>query len=262
MGPLLVIPALIITLLWYMPGIKLQGENAVLKKKDYWWCVWTPGVLTSCLLIVLTEILWDMLVKQTGLSGLPLELIGSFFRAALLEEGFKYMGSKMCVDKYKPRRKIDFVMLFGLIGLTYNVFEKLFLGGVACIVGSLIPMHLMWQFNQGAHYYEHEKAVLAGDEEKAKKEKIGYLLVPFIFHGFWDALISVGAFLMDDDFPGVVQGLGFVLILAVIVVGVKYSIKTFKKVKKLAVENESLPEEVTSENPATENAASEGDSEE
>ena len=36
MGALLIIPALIISLLWYMPGIKLQGENAVIKKKDYW----------------------------------------------------------------------------------------------------------------------------------------------------------------------------------------------------------------------------------
>lgn len=31
----------------------------------------------------------DAIVKQTGLKGLPLELVGSFFRAALLEETFK-----------------------------------------------------------------------------------------------------------------------------------------------------------------------------
>ena len=67
MGALLIIPALIISLLWYIPGIRLQGENAALHKKDYWWCVWMAGVLTSCLLIVLTEIVWDAIVKQTGL---------------------------------------------------------------------------------------------------------------------------------------------------------------------------------------------------
>ena len=192
-----------------------------------------------------------------------IDIVSNFFRAALLEEFFKFRGFILAKRKYQLTRKIDFILTAGMIGLVYGFIEKIVLGNIAAvIVGLICPMHIMWQFNQGAHYYEHEKAVLAGDEEKAKKEKIGYLLVPFIFHGFWDALISVGAFLMDDDFPGVVQGLGFVLILAVIVVGVIYSIKTFKKVKKLAVENESLPEEVTSENPATENAASEGESEE
>ena len=247
MGALLIIPALIISLLWYMPGIKLQGENAVIQKKDYWWCVWVAGVLSSCLLIVLTEIVWDAIVKQTGLKGLPLELVGSFFRAALLEEAFKYMGCMKCVNKLKPNRKIDFVMLFGLIGLVYNVFEKLFMGGAGSILGALIPMHLMWQFNQGVYYYEHKKAVLEGNEEKAKKERIKYIFVPFFFHGCWDSLISVGGFFMEDSFPTVVQILGFVLIIAVIVVGVIYSIRTFKMVKKLAVENESLPENVVSE---------------
>ena len=242
MGVLLLIPALIISLLWYMPGIKLQGENAVIKKKDYWWCVCTAGLMTSCLLIVITETVWDMLVKRTGLSGLPLELVGSFFRAALLEETFKFLGCITCLDKVKPNRKIDFVMLFGLIGLVYNVFEKFFMGGAGSIVGALVPMHLMWQFNQGAHYYEHKKAVLEGNKEKAKKEKIGYILVPFVFHGCWDSVLSVGGFLMGDEFPTAVEVLGFVLILAVVAVGVRYSLKTFRMVKKIAVENESLPE--------------------
>ncbi len=243
MGLLLIIPASIISLLWYMPGIKLQGENAVLQKKDYMWGVLKAGLLTTCLLIMLTEIVWDMLFKFTGITGLPLELIGSFFRAALLEEALKYIGAIMCIDKFKPRRKIDFVMLFGLIGLVYNIFEKLFLGGAASIVGALVPMHLMWQFNQGAHYYEHKKAVLAGDKERAKKEKIGYLLVPFIFHGCWDAIISIGGYLMDDSFPTAVEILGFVLIVASIAFGVRFCLKTFRMVKQLAVENESLSAE-------------------
>ncbi len=138
-------------------------------------------------------------------------------------------------------------MLFGLIGLVYNVFEKLFMGGAGSILGALIPMHLMWQFNQGVYYYEHKKAVLEENEEKAKKERIKYIFVPFFFHGCWDSLISVGGFFMEDSFPTVVQILGFVLIIAVIVVGVIYSIRTFKMVKKLAVENESLPESVVPE---------------
>ena len=258
MGFLLIIPALIIALLWYMPGIKLQGENAVLQKKDYMWGVLKAGLLTCCLLIVLTEILWDMLFKFTGITGLPLELIGSFFRAALLEETFKYVGGVMCIDKFKPKRKIDFVMLFGLIGLVYNVFEKLFLGGAASIVGALIPTHLMWQFNQGMHYYEHKKAVLAGDKEKAKKEKIEYLFVPFFFHGCWDAIISIGGYLMDDSFPTAVEILGFVMIVVLIIFGVRYCLKTFRMVKKLAVENESLPLENEG---IQENTATESDSE-
>ena len=247
MGALLIIPALIISLLWYMPGIKLQGENAVIKKKDYWWCALVAGLLTSCVLIVVTELVWDAVVKRTGLSGLPLEIVGSFLRAALLEETFKFVGCIMSIDRVRPKRKIDFVMLFGLIGLTYNIFEKLFLGGAAAIVGSLIPMHLMWQFNQGGHFYEHKKAVLVGDKGRAGKEKFAFLFIPFFIHGCWDALISVGVYLMGDKFPGVVQALGFVMIIGIIVYGIVYSVKTFRNVKKLAVENESFPETETPE---------------
>ena len=39
-------------------------------------------------------------------------------------------------------------------------------------------------------------------------------------------------------FPTAVEVLGFVLILAVVAVGVRYSLKTFRMVKKIDVENE------------------------
>ena len=81
----------------------------------------------------------------------------------------------------------------------------------------------------------------------AGKEKFAFLFIPFFIHGCWDALISVGVYLMGDKFPGVVQALGFVMIIGIIVYGIVYSVKTFRNVKKLAVENESFPETETPE---------------
>ena len=62
----------------------------------------------------------------------------------------------------------------------YGFVEKIVLGNIAAvIVGLLCPMHIMWQMNQGGHYFEHEKAKAAGDERTAKKEWRLAVLLPF-----------------------------------------------------------------------------------
>ena len=167
-------------------------------------------------------------------------LIGAFLRAALLEEFFKFYGFTRCVNRVKPERKIDFIMLCGLMGLVYGVFEKLVQGGAASIIGAVVPMHMMWQFNQGAHYFEHKKALAADDREKAKKERLAYIFMPFLFHGCWDFLLEAGGLLMEDPMPLPVQILGFLIIIGVLVIGILYCRKTFKMVKQAAVGNERL----------------------
>ena len=62
--------AIIVSLLWYFPVVKAQGENRVLGRKEYLLIALKYGFLFTCLLIILTEILWDAVVGRTALSGL------------------------------------------------------------------------------------------------------------------------------------------------------------------------------------------------
>ena len=233
---LITIPlSIAISLAWYLPAVKAQGENRVLQKKDYLLIALKYGFAFTCLLIIVTEITWDAVVKHTPLSGLALNLVSNFFRAALLEEFFKFRGFILAKRKYQLSRKIDFILTAGLIGLVYGIIEKIMLGNIAAvIVGSLCPMHIMWQFNQGGHYYEYEKAKAANDLQTAKKEWRMAILVPFLFHGLWDSILDIGGYCLGhpDSIP--VQVIGFVLITAAVIGGIIYSIKTVRKACRIA----------------------------
>ena len=236
---LITIPlSIAISLAWYLPVVKAQGENRVLQKKDYLLIALKYGFAFTCLLIIVTEITWDAVVKHTPLSGLALNLVSNFFRAALLEEFFKFRGFILAKRKYQLSRKIDYILTAGLIGLVYGFIEKIMLGNIAAvIVGSICPMHIMWQFNQGGHYYEYEKAKAANDLQTAKKEWRMAILVPFLFHGLWDSILDISAYCLakPDSIP--VQVIGFVLITAAVIGGIVYSIKTVRRACRIAKES-------------------------
>ncbi|MBQ6518942.1 MAG: PrsW family intramembrane metalloprotease [Anaerolineaceae bacterium] len=245
---LITIPLAIgISLLWYYPGIKAQGENRVLTTKDYLVIALKYGFLFTSLLIMITEIIWDGLVKRTPLTGLALSIVSDFFRAALLEEFFKFRGFILAKRKYKLYRKIDYIMTAGMMGLVYGVFEKIVLGNIAAvIVGLLCPMHIIWQFNQGSHYFEHDKAKALNDARTAQKELRLAVFVPFLFHGLWDSGLDIGVYMLEQS-QTVVQVIGIVLITAMVIFGVVYSIKTVRRVCAVArntpVIESQLPEE-------------------
>ena len=224
-----------LSLVWYLPVVKAQGENRVLQTKDYLLIAFKYGFAFTCLLIMVTEITWDAVVKHTPLSGLALNLVSNFFRAALLEEFFKFRGFILAKRKYQLTRKIDFILTAGMIGLVYGFIEKIVLGNIAAvIVGLICPMHIMWQFNQGGHYYEYEKAKAANDLQTAKKEWRMAILVPFLFHGLWDSLLDIGGYCLGhpDSIP--VQVVGFALITAAVIGGIIYSIKTVRSACRIA----------------------------
>ena len=236
---LITIPlSIALSLAWYLPVVKAQGENRVLQTKDYLLIAFKYGFAFTCLLIMVTEITWDVIVKHTPLSGLALNIVSNFLRAALLEEFFKFRGFILAKRKYQLTRKIDFILTAGMIGLVFGFTEKIMLGNVAAvIVGLLCPMHIMWQFNQGGHYYEYEKAKAANDLQTAKKEWRMAILVPFLVHGLWDSILDIGGDCHDhpDSIP--VQVVGFALITAAVIDGIIYSIKTVRWACRIAKES-------------------------
>ena len=228
--------ALVISLCWYLPCVKAQGENRVLTRKDYIHTALVYGFCFTCLLIIFTEIVWDILAKAVGLSGLPLDIISDFFRAALLEELFKFLGFKMARRNLGLQRKIDHMLIAGLIGLVYGVVEKAVSGNIISIlIGLALPMHIMWQLNQGGHVYEYEQCKASGKTQKARKEWFMAILLPFLLHGCWDSGLDIAGYCIERE-EILPQVFGGVLFLALVVFGIVYCIKTIKNVRRVARE--------------------------
>ena len=222
--------AVVISLCWYLPGIRAQGKNRVLTKKDYWKTAGVFGFCYTSILIIVTEILWDGIAGRAGLSGFKRELLSDFLRAALLEEFFKFTGFLLAKRALKLWRKIDYIMIAGLIGLVYGVVEKAVSGSpAAVIVGLAIPMHITWQFNQGGRWFEYEQAKARNDRPNMRREMLTATALPFVFHGCWDSGLDLISWLMEKE-SVIAQVISVVLTLAMLIFGVLYTVRTIKKV--------------------------------
>ena len=223
---------------WYYPGIKLQGDRRTLDNKDYIRIGLKYGLLYTCLLIIVTEVTWDAFAKFLPFKGLAGDMFSDFFRAALLEEFFKFTGFLLAVRSVRPARKIDYVMTAGMIGMVYGIVEKAVTGNpISILLDLILPMHLMWQFNQGGHYFEYRQAKESGDTARTRRELFMSVAVPFLFHGCWDSVLDVISYCLDKE--GVApQVVGGILIVATVAAGAFYMVRTVRYVRKLAREAE------------------------
>ena len=189
--------AVVISLCWYLPGIRAQGKNRVLTKKDYWKTAGVFGFCYTSILIIVTEILWDGIASRAGLSGFKRELLSDFLRAALLEEFFKFTGFLLAKRALKLWRKIDYIMIAGLIGL------------------------------------EYEQAKARNDRPNMRREMLTATALPFVFHGCWDSGLDLISWLMEKE-SVIAQVISVVLTLAMLIFGVLYTVRTIKKVCAIA----------------------------
>lgn len=242
---LLALPvAIIVSLCWYLPIVKALGNNTALKMGDYLYIALVGGFGFTCIFIIITELAWDRawatFMGSQVRSDLFANFMSDFFRAALLEELFKFLGFKLALNKYQPKRKIDYMLIAGLIGLVYGVVEKAVSGSIAgVLVGLAIPMHITWQLNQGGHYFEYERLKAAGNQESANKELMIALLGTFLFHGLWDFGLDLGLEMLSME-QMVISVLGGVLMLAMVVGGVIYCVRTVRKAIRIAKEAPSV----------------------
>lgn len=227
---------IVLSILWYLPGIWAQGKNKTLHMKDYIKAALLHGFLYSCLLIMTTEVIWDIVIGQPKDASFGGKILADFFRAALLEEFFKLTGFLLAKRKLKPQRKIDFIMIAGLMGLTFNIIERAVLGSIVpMIFGSVLPMHIFWQFHQGGHYYEYEKAKAEKNKKTARREWLLAVMIPYLFHALWDSTVDAVGYLTAQE-ARIMQVIGYVLLAVIIILAIIYAVMTMRKVCSIAKE--------------------------
>ena len=229
-------------------------ESKKLTKKNYLVIFLLFGFVFTCLLIMITEITWDEVCKAIGFEkGIKRELVECFFRAALLEETFKFLGFMLARKKYKINRVADSMFAAGCIGLMYGIFEKAVLfNPMAIVINIFFPMHLLWQWNQGRHYQISKDENKKGNKGKAFLHMLLATFVIFLLHGSWDALISIGAYLIDEK-SAVTNGelYGAIILGITLLLGLIYTITTFvitiKTARKAKRENKEEEKELATE---------------
>ena len=213
--------------------------NQALKVKDYFKIFLLFGIVYATIPIIIAEITWDFLANLIGLSeGLLRELIGSFLRAALIEEAFKFWCFMKANKEYHFSNEKEYMLGAGMIGLAYGIIEKLAAGNaMAIILGIIFPMHIIWQMNQGRHYYKYKKALAENDNKKAKKELFLATFIIFLIHGCWDALISLVGYFAESTKIANSDLIGGILLVITILFGIIYLIVSIVKIRKVLKSN-------------------------
>ena len=200
------------------------------KKINYWTIALFYGLVCATIPIIITEIIWDSVAAGIGLTGLTRDLISDFLRAALLEEGFKFLGFRLADRRFGFTREREYMLGAGTIGLVYGVVEKVVqMNPFSIILGIVIPMHVLWQANQGRHFYAFRTAKAQGDPARARKELFLATGMIFLMHGCWDAMLDIAShFMNSSEAPGA-EAVGGILLAVTVILGGIYMFFTIKK---------------------------------
>lgn len=212
-------------------GILKKQDDTSLGKKAYLRTL-LMGAIPCTIAIMILELTFDRFFPQPDGNSLAYELMTSFFRAALIEEGVKMAFARSAIKRHVPASKLEYMLLAGMTGLGYGLSEKLAIGGgAALIVNAVLPLHVFFQFFMGAYLYEAAKASSAGDDALKKKSMVLAFAVPFAFHGLWDALLGTAGWLMDAGSGA--DTIGVLVMFALIIAGLIAEIRIVRKMAKM-----------------------------
>lgn len=220
--------------------------NKSLTSKDYRKIFFLYGIVYATIPIIICEIIWDIIFDGIGLKvGLYRDIVESFFRAALIEETFKFFGFTKANKKYQFSNEKEYMIAAGMIGLAYGIVEKLASGnGMSIILGIIFPMHLLWQMNQGRHLFKYQKAKEENNHKEAKKELFLGTFVIFLIHGCWDSIISLVSYFASESNLANSDLIGGILFIITILFGLTYIIVSIIKIKKVLKNNKKVSKKV------------------
>lgn len=216
--------------------------NKSLKAKDYRRIFLLYGIVYATIPIIIAEVTWDSLINLAGLNeGLLRELIESFLRAALIEESFKLYGFMRANKEYNFSNEKEYMLGAGMIGLAYGIIEKVASGNAMAVILSIIfPMHIIWQMNQGRHFYKYTQVKVKNYNKKAKKELFLATFIIFLIHGCWDALISLVEYFASTSKNANADMIGGILLCFIILFGIIYIIASIIKIRKVLKNNKNF----------------------
>lgn len=178
---------------WYVPVWLRQEKSKRLSFRTFLKSV-LIGMFPVFFVALIFQILLGKARQAFALPYIAEKAFNSFLEAALTEELFKFLTAYWIIRKLDPQQKSDYVLIFGAVGLGFEITETLLeLESVlAGVVRGMFAMHIIWQFWMGLYYWEYRKSKEAGNSKSARKNLLISLVVPFVLHGTNDFLSFVG----------------------------------------------------------------------
>lgn len=235
-------PALIFFIfvfVWYFPVWKMQGKEGRLK--NY---VLPISILIGALPVIgLTFVTTIFLSRFTPMS-LPYAgrlFYRTFISVAFVEESFKLIGALIVILIFKPKRKIDYVLIFGAVGMGFEITESFmdFSNIISGVIRGLFALHIIWQMWMGMYFYEFIKA----KERKLPGKMIGsillFFILPFLIHGANDFLVDYTVALMGSGESD--SAVMFIVLLILFsILEIVYQIITYRKALRISKESRNI----------------------
>ena len=182
--PLLIF--IVFIFVWYFPVWAGQGAGNRLPVRSVLNSV-LLGIFPVFFSALILQILLGNLYRALSVPYLLNKALSAYVDAALVEEGFKFLGAYLVIRRLNPRRKSDYILIFGAVGLGFEITETLLEldSPLTGAVRGMFAMHIIWGFWMGSFFWEYRQS-----------GKSGFLLlslfVPFLLHGTNDFLCFVG----------------------------------------------------------------------
>lgn len=236
--------------LWILPSFKKQGKNGMPAKKWYWLSALLMAI-PGFIVVILLQFAAGWIMARTMTNSILYNFADAFLSAALVEECVKFLAGYLIIKKCGAVRKIDYIFLFGMSGIGYEITESLLgmSGGgvIGGIVRGIFCIHVFWQMFMGAHFYEYQAAKTAGNKSGSKKEFCKTFLLPIFLHGFNDFSIFVmerGVNIESVSSPEITDEnmllIGSLLFIISFVCCIVFIIKTNKMVHREAKKSKEL----------------------
>lgn len=216
---------LISFLIWFRPVLKREKELEGYADSKTKIIAVVYGLIPAGIVLFLCQIALGSLFKLIGIQEgtILLSALRAFIMYGVIEEMTKYGFARLSFRKYEKLKKVDVMVIFGLVGMGYEITETLIIGNIfAGIIRSVFLAHVMYQFIMGHYFFESLYAKNNGDVAKARTKLFLALFVPIIIHGINDFLAELISFTIKmEDYSSSTIGtatLGMILINVILII--------------------------------------------
>ena len=247
---------LIFIFVWYFPIWRRQGQTGRLPRRTIAESI-AAGLIPGFLAIIILQILFGFLLRALPLTGAAYSAVDAYISAALIEESVKFLAAYLIIRKVQPTRKVDYVLIFGAVGLGYEVTETLLLldSVVSGFFRGVFAQHIIWQLWMGMFFWEYMQAKRDQNPAGCRRNLFLSLAVPFFLHGTNDFLAFMVEKGLKNVEPGALEnfsaqqvvtpdleaaGWWFLALLVFMILQIIFQIVTFRMALKTAADSRKM----------------------
>ena len=240
----------VFSLVWFLPVWFRQRKTGLIKPATILIAI-AMGVIPATIGLVSLQSLLSIVYKFFGIQEGTLlhNILQAFLSYAVVEEFVKFVCGRLVLGRQIKFKKIDCILLFGAVGLGYEIIETLMFSAgnsIDIYIRGIFIAHVMYQFIMASHYFEYRAAKQEGNTHKAKVQLFLAFFVPILLHGTNDLLTTF--FILEETEKaqmtnGVINVMLIALNAAGLIAGMIRAYKSFKDERVISKATSACPQQ-------------------